>query len=930
MSYDLTFPEVFYPNGVPYGRQGFHAVVGNPPWDRMLPADKEFFASYEFAILDAPTKRERDAIQNRLTKDAATKDAYLQYIEGFRGAERAVDTLFTHQVAVVNGEKTIGKQDLFRLFMERMSNLAISAGLIGVVVPSAFHANEGATAVRQLYFNRMALRCCYSFENRRALFEIHRSFKFALIVGVAGSTTTKFSCAFYLHDDEWLFGQRDGREPLVYGLDFVQRTGGEYLTLLELRSRNEFAAAEVCFAKGEPFGQVCERAGIRLGRELNMSDDAWRFTVTTDVLDTKRDPRNPDVASQLQQMGYLVLHEGKTFWQFDDRWGDRPRFLVPISQLSDRREAVLASRYYRAAYRDISGSTNERTLVYSLLCPGCVIGDTAKAPERNPQDRPGSVILAIIGVCNAYVPDFLVRLRAASHVSLFMLRATPLPTFAGSIRLFFAHSALRLTCNHSGYEPLWREQVGEAWREEGKPPMTWPVLAGDDERWAIRAAIDAVVADAYGLSRDQYAHVLATFSHASYRKAPELCLARFDELKSLGLEKFTRKHDPYWDIPLNENLPQPVIDLPIPKDETAEQTDDGRWKERSGQISFLSPGPIFDQKSDKTPAQTKQEVIHHPYQEYTLMPDQQRPFEKRTYVGFVDVLGYRSIVLNPQRSEAEKFHYLVESVYQNLTVAARLLVQEQDPQYPVAAVHFSDSYYFQSDFAPAIVTAMADFFAQAAAMFRDTYLTENEWQPFLRGGIVHDWMVETCDVTLPALQEPRHAFRNPVGPAVAKAYELAEESNIQGMRLALSSEVAKHFQRDKPLVDRHSVLGIKCSPLVPLKLKEHKKYGTIYEVPWFELNMLSDNMGGDVGAILHAERQFDVKVMKHFRGTLDAILRSPSVQGTERLRCRLEEIREQVRRGMALRSWEDRGKPLWDDWYDWFIAEGLIEPKKDC
>ena len=193
LSYDLTFPEVFYPNGVPYGRHGFHAVVGNPPWDRMLPADKEFFASFDFAILDAPTKRERDAIQNRLTKDAATKDAYLEYIEGFRGAERAVDTLFTHQVAVVNGEKTIGKQDLFRLFMERMSNLAISAGLIGVVVPSAFHANEGATAVRQLYLNKMALRCCYSFENRRALFEIHRSFKFALIVSVAGSTTTKFN-----------------------------------------------------------------------------------------------------------------------------------------------------------------------------------------------------------------------------------------------------------------------------------------------------------------------------------------------------------------------------------------------------------------------------------------------------------------------------------------------------------------------------------------------------------------------------------------------------------------------------------------------------------------------------------------------------------------------------------------------------------------
>lgn len=36
-------------------------------------------------------------------------------------------------------------------------------------------------------------------------------------------------------------------------------------------------------------------------------------------------------------------------------------------------------------------------------------------------------------------------------------------------------------------------------------------------------------------------------------------------MKQIGLDAFTRKHDPYNDIPLNENLPEPVIDLPIPE-----------------------------------------------------------------------------------------------------------------------------------------------------------------------------------------------------------------------------------------------------------------------------------------------------------------------------------------------------------------------------
>jgi hypothetical protein len=118
-----------------------------------------------------------------------------------------------------------------------------------------------------------------------------------------------------------------------------------------------------------------------------------------------------------------------------------------------------------------------------------------------------------------------------------------------------------LSCTHAGYESLWREQLGEVWREPA-PGFTWPVLYGDDVRGQVRAAIDALVAEAYGLTRREYEHVLSTFSHKSYREAPMLCLEKFDELESLGLEHFTRKCDPYWDISLNKNLPQPAIDIP--------------------------------------------------------------------------------------------------------------------------------------------------------------------------------------------------------------------------------------------------------------------------------------------------------------------------------------------------------------------------------
>lgn len=572
LSYDLTFPEVFYPTGVPFGRRGFDAVLGNPPWDTLTPKAKEFYASYDFGILDAPTKRERVEIERRLKTDPAVRDALDCYVEGFDKQKRVRERLYEWQVVEVDGDKTGGDPDCAKLFMERGYQLLGGKGLTGVVVPSAFHANEGATGVRRLYLEHMNLKCCYSFENRRKLFEIDSRFKFATVVAQKGASTDSFPCGFYLHDDSWLFQRAASpnpesqilnpcdREALVYTLDFVRRTGGEYLSFLELRSAKDLEVAEICFGNGEPFGSVCERLGIRFGNDLHMTNDAWRFVPTRDVLTSGEDPRDPDVLRRLIDMGYLVLHEGKTFHQYDDHWGERPRYVVPLENLQDSPALVERAQYYRLVFREIARSTDERTAIFCLVPPGAVFGHKGWVEQGAPvvitPDR-----LAHLGASNSMPFDFCVRLSVASCLSLFIVSRLSLPVVR--CRSAIAHSALRLTCNHAGYEPLWREQLGDTWRET-RDPFTWPVLEGEDERWEVRAAIDAVVADAYGLNREQYEHVLSAFSHKSYPKAPELCLAKFDELKRIGLEEFTRKYDPYWDIPLVETLPKPVIDLPIP------------------------------------------------------------------------------------------------------------------------------------------------------------------------------------------------------------------------------------------------------------------------------------------------------------------------------------------------------------------------------
>lgn len=496
--------------------------------------------------------------------------------------ERAIGRLYEFQVVCIDGETTIGKLDAFRAFAERSSKLLSLSAFLGLVVPSAFHANEGATGIRQLFIDRMNLLTCFSFENRKQIFEIHRSFKFALIVARSGIGQDLTNCAFYLQEVDWLRQANQADRLLCYDRKFIERTGGRHLTLIELQSQLDLAIAEQVFLGSSFFGDTAESLSVRLGRELNMTDDAFRFV----SVHGEGDPRDPDIANSLRDQGYIPLHEGKTFHQYTDRWEDRPRYLIPLDKVSDKRNWLRAAQFYRLGFRDIARSTDERTGIFAFFPPGVLFGNTAPC-ERQPERRPNVNSILISAVVDSYVFDWVLRLKSAAHVNLFILNGCPVPRLSAAAELVLVHCALRLTCNHAGYALLWEEQLGDAWREPTNS-RKWPVLEGEAARWAVRAAIDAVVADAYGLSFDQYQHVLSSFSHKSYPKAPELCLAAFSELKQIGLDAFVRKHDPYWDIPLVRSLPQPVLTFP-------QLVDDGIQPDSGSDTSPPS-------KTDKPPA----------------------------------------------------------------------------------------------------------------------------------------------------------------------------------------------------------------------------------------------------------------------------------------------------------------------------------------
>jgi hypothetical protein len=543
LPWDLTFPEVFRPDATGTQRGGFDAILGNPPWDIVQQNAREFLAGFDPGIRSAPTRHEGQAAEARLLDDPAHDAAFRAYQESFRRQHRIVERLYRVQKVAVNGQPTGGKLDVFRVFAERTMQLAAPTGAIGMLVPSSFHANEGATGIRRLYLEETALACCLSFENRRKLFDINLRQKFAILVARRPGPTQAVRCAFYLDQLDRL--GEPGR-ILRYDRAFLAASGGAHQSFLELRGATDLAIARTVFLRHGTLRDWTVRRGIVLGREMNITDDAHRVTPMAQMVTRMRSGCTP----------HLLLHEGKTLQQYDDRWDSGPRYAVARDAVQDKPGWLAASRHFRLALRKISRSTDERTAIAAFTSPGYLFNDTAPT-ERTPHARCNADALLLCAMLNSFVFDWALRQKAAATVNLFILEACPVCEPDADAARFLVHGALRLSANHAGYAPLWQEQLASAW-QEAAPSRRWPAVAAPAARWRLRAAIDAMVARAYGLSRAAYAHILGSFVHKRFSDAPALCLAAFDAIASQGIVAFCRANDPYDDVPLQRSLPAPA------------------------------------------------------------------------------------------------------------------------------------------------------------------------------------------------------------------------------------------------------------------------------------------------------------------------------------------------------------------------------------
>ena len=430
----LMFPEVFFDDrGRLRADGGFDAVIGNPPW--------------EMIRLDGPEVR---------VADRGRKASQLRF---FRASG-----LYHHQ-----GD---GHPNRYQLFLERVWHLTRPGGRFGLIVPSGLATDPGSAALRRHLLGRCGVDTWIGFENRRAIFPIHRSVRFVLLAATNAGTTERLQLSCGLHDttllDRCPSGPGDGREiaSVTVSRTRLEAWDPVHLTIPELTSDTALGistqAAEVAPALAAATGW-----SARFGRELNATDDRPHLVAT------------PPGPRRHRDRDLLPIVEGKHLSPFRVALDDTT-LAVDVATAGSLVAASATFGRARLAYRDVASATNRVTLIAAFLPRRTLSTHTVFCLKTLIPARSQWCLLALL---NSLVANYLVRLRVTTHVTTALMAALPVPKPAPG-------------------SPVFEELVRLARR-----------LArhGIDGAPHAYARLNALVARLYGLTPDQYRHVVGSF-----------------------------------------------------------------------------------------------------------------------------------------------------------------------------------------------------------------------------------------------------------------------------------------------------------------------------------------------------------------------------------------------------------------------------------
>jgi hypothetical protein len=490
---------------------GFDAIITNPPWEIFKPQAKEFFQEYSALVTkNKMTIKEFEEAQAQLLRNPEIRAAWLQYQSRFPHLSTYYRSApqYKNQVSVVNGKKAGSDLNLYKSFVEQCYNLLRDNGQCGIVIPSGIYTDLGSKQLRELLFGSTQVTGLFGFENRKIIFEgVDSRFKFVVLTFEKGGYTETFPSAFMRHKVEEL-----DRFPSVGALeisvDLIARLSPNSLSVMEFKTERDVQIAEKMLA-------------FPLLNAEDKLSGGWNFEINGEEFHMNR-----SAGLFKQEPTPTPLYEGGMIWHFDHTFTE-PRFWIDELEVRSEFKRKRAKRAglnkspsdiindyetERIAIRKIASSTNERTLITTIIPSYSFTGNSLATHfpfkhdinEYNIPRYSRQELFLLVALMNSFVVDYILRSRMTTNLNSFYVYQLPLPRLAPQDPLFIpiVQRAARLICTTPEFDNLAKE-VGIGDHTAGITDVA--------ERAELRAELDGMIAHIYGLTGDEFRHILATF-----------------------------------------------------------------------------------------------------------------------------------------------------------------------------------------------------------------------------------------------------------------------------------------------------------------------------------------------------------------------------------------------------------------------------------
>ena len=569
--WELEFPDVFVS-----GRGGFDAVVGNPPWETLQPVSKEFFTIqdpiYRTYGKQEALKKQKELFQNNreIERDwlvyNSTFKAYSNWMKeaAFPFGDPADEVRGGNKQSLLRGKANTeihrtwrikrnrhtgyadsehpyryqgkGKSYTYKMFLEHAHSLCRKGGRIGFIVPSGVYTDHGSTEIRGLFIDRCEWEWLFGFENKKAIFDIHRSFKFCPVIVEKGGRTKVIKTAFMRHElGDW---ETNKPETIGYKRDQIERFSPTSKVILEIRSERDLEILEKIYSNSVLLGDQSEDGWqIQYAQgDFNMTSDSHLFPprMWWEERGYRPDPYGrwlpPDggkveLVYRGREIGpardvALPLYEGRMVDQFEfskqgwlsgkglsARWEKipwvkktiSPQYLIAShSYLMNRKDV----NFTKIAYRNIARNNDTRTMLATTLFYDPTPHMISLLLPNNYRDT-----IPITGILNAFSFDWCARFMLGGvHLDWHVVKQMPLFHKTENHNKIIP-IVLSLSLCHIKYSPLWKvihydfnELEMNNWKS------FWAITP--HERLRLRCILDAIVAELYGLDFSEFAWIL--------------------------------------------------------------------------------------------------------------------------------------------------------------------------------------------------------------------------------------------------------------------------------------------------------------------------------------------------------------------------------------------------------------------------------------